>query len=71
MRIGELVTGLRCMVTNEQRGMFELLREMGSIKPDELDERGQQIAFDMCSQGLIDRQINEDTQEVSYCLFQR
>lgn len=71
MRIGELVSGLRCMVTNEQRGLFELLKEMGSVKPSELDERGQQVAFDMCSQGLIDRQINEDTQEVSYVLFKR
>jgi hypothetical protein len=71
MRIGELVTGLRYMTTNEQRGIFELLKEMKSVTPEQLDERAQQVAHEMHTMGLIDRQINEDTQEITYRLYKR
>lgn len=71
MRIGELVTGLRYMVTNEQRTIFEMLKEVNSLTADSLDERTCRVAEQMHSQGLIDRQFNEETKEISYCLFKR
>ena len=71
MRIGELVTGLRYMVTNEQRSVFDLLKEMGELDRKQLDERTMQLADQMHSQGLINRQFNEETQEIKYSLYKR
>lgn len=71
MRIGELVSGLRCMITNEQRAIFELLKETDRISRSELDERSLRLAEEMTSQGLIDRLVNEENNEVFYCLFKR
>lgn len=71
MRIGELVSGLRCMITNEQRAIFELLKETNRISRSELDERSLRLAEEMTSQGLIDRLVNEENNEVFYCLFKR
>lgn len=70
MRLGELVSGLRIMITNEQRGFFEMMKEMGAVKIDDLDERNQRLAEEMTSMGLIDRQQNEE-KEVVYKLFER
>jgi hypothetical protein len=71
MRIGELDTGLRYMMTNEQRAFFEMLKELDGVHVDELDERSQRLAEEMTSLGLIDRQHDEETQKTKYGLRQR
>jgi hypothetical protein len=71
MRMGELFNGLRCMITNEQRGFFETLKELQSVTNDDLDERSQRLAEELTSLGLINRQYNEENKEIRYSLFQR
>lgn len=71
MRMGELFNGLRCMITNEQRGFFETLKELQSVTNDDLDERSQRLAEELTSLGLIKRQYNEENKEIRYSLFQR
>jgi hypothetical protein len=71
MRMGELFNGLRCMITNEQRGFFETLKELQSVTNEDLDERGQRLAEELTSLGLINRQYNEENKEIRYSLFQR
>lgn len=71
MRIGELETGLRYMVTNEQRAFFEMLKELNEVATSELDERSKQLAEEMTSLGLINRQYDEETKETKYSLRQR
>ena len=71
MRLGELVSGLRCMITNEQRGFFEMMREFGELTPDQMDERNQRLAEEMTSMGLIDRHHDEEKQKTTYKLFKR
>ena len=71
MRMGELFNGLRCMITNEQRGFFETLKELQSVTNDDLDERSQRLAEELTSLGLINRQYNEEKKEIRYSLFQR
>jgi hypothetical protein len=61
MKIGELVSGLKYMVTNEQREVFTLLKQQKEIPRAELDERQNRLAEQMSSQGLIDRIYNEET----------
>jgi hypothetical protein len=69
--MGELFNGLRCMITNEQRGFFETLKELQSVTNDDLDERSQRLAEELTSLGLIKRQYNEENKEIRYSLFQR
>jgi hypothetical protein len=69
--MGELFNGLRCMITNEQRGFFETLKELQSVTNDDLDERSQRLAEELTSLGLINRQYNEENKEIRYSLFQR
>jgi hypothetical protein len=71
MKIGELVSGLKYMVTNEQRDVFNLLKQNKEIPRTELDERQHRLAEQMSSQGLIDRIYNEETETVSYKLFNK
>ena len=71
MKIGELVSGLKYMVTNEQREVFTLLKQQKEIPRAELDERQHRLAEQMSSQGLIDRIYNEETETVSYKLFNK
>ena len=71
MKIGELVNGLRYMMTNEQRAFFEMLKELDGVAVNELDQRSQRLAEEMTSIGLIDRQYNEESQETKYILKQR
>jgi len=71
MKIGELVSGLKYMVTNEQREVFNLLKQNKEIPRIELDERQNRLAEQMSSQGLIDRIYNEETKTVSYKLFNK
>lgn len=71
MRIGELASGLRYMVTNEQREMFKMLRNQDELPRHQLDERHQRLAEVMTKLGLIKRIYNEETETVSYKLFPR
>jgi hypothetical protein len=71
MRAGELYTGLRCMITNEQREFFQLLKNQGSAERHELEARQQHLAETMTKLGLINRIYNEETKSVIYQLFQR
>jgi hypothetical protein len=71
MKIAELVTGLRYMVTNEQRDFIRLLKEHDSISRYDLDERNQRLAEEMTKIGLINRIYNEETETVVYKLYTR
>jgi hypothetical protein len=71
MKIAELVTGLRYMVTNEQRDFIRLLKEHDSISRYDLDERNQRLAEEMTKIGLINRIYNEETETVVYKLHTR
>jgi hypothetical protein len=71
MKIGELISGLKYMVTNEQREVFSLLKQHNEIPRTELNERQNRLAEQMSSQGLIDRIYNEETKTVSYKLFNK
>lgn len=71
MRIGELTSGLRCMITNEQREFFSLLKEKNTVERHSLEPRQQHLAETMTKLGLIDRIYNEETKTVVYQLFSR
>lgn len=71
MKIGELVTGLRYMVTNEQREFIKMLKEHIKISRYELDERHQRLAEEMTKIGLIDRIYDEEAETVVYKLQTR
>lgn len=70
MKIGELVNGLRYMVTNEQRQLINKLKEH-SIERHNLEEREQYVAEQMTKSGLINRNYNEESQTVVYSLPKR
>jgi hypothetical protein len=59
------------MITNEQRGFFEMLKEMDSVTNDDLDDRSRRLAEELTSLGLIKRQYNEENKETRYSLFKR
>lgn len=71
MRIGELYTGLRTMVTNEQREFFSLLKQAKTLERHGLEPRQQHLAETMTKLGLINRIYNEETKTVYYRLFNR
>lgn len=71
MRIGELANGLRYMVTNEQRGLFNLIKEHNVISRYDLDERNQRLAEEMTKMGLLDRIYDEKKETVVYKLYTR
>jgi hypothetical protein len=71
MKIAELVSGLRYMVTNEQRELMNMIKEQNLVNRHDLDERQQEIIEQMSRSGLVDRIYNEESQTVSYKLFQR
>ena len=71
MKIGELVTGLRYMVTNEQKQLIKLLKEHNILSRYDLDERNQRLAEEMTKIGLIDRIYDEETETVVYKLYTR
>jgi hypothetical protein len=71
MKIGQLISGLKYMVTNEQREVFTLLKQHKEMLRTDLDERQHRLAEQMSSQGLIDRIYNEETETVSYKLFNK
>lgn len=70
MKIGELASGLKVMITNEQRQLFDELKN-GELNRADLDPRKQRIAEQLTSQGLIDRIYNEETETISYKLFSK
>jgi len=71
MKIAELVTGLRYMVTNEQQELINMLKEQSVLNRYDLNERQQEIVEQMSRSGLVNRIYNEESQTVSYKLFQR
>lgn len=68
MKIAELVTGLRYMMTNEQREMVNLLKKEKTLSRANLEERQQRLAEQMTSMGLIDRIYDENSKTVVYTL---
>lgn len=71
MKIAELVTGLRYMMTNEQKELFDMLKEQQTLNRYELSERQQEIVEQMTRSGLINRIYNEETKTVAYRLFSK
>jgi hypothetical protein len=71
MKIAELVTGLRYMMTNEQRELFNMVKEQKNLPRHSLNERQQEVLEQMSRSGLVDRTYDEESQIVSYKLFQR
>ena len=71
MKIGELLNGIKFMVTNEQLEFINKLKEHNILERHALEEREQRLAEQMTSTGLIDRNYNEETQTVEYRLHQR
>jgi hypothetical protein len=71
MKIAELVTGLRYMVTREQQELIDMLKEQQVLNRYDLDERQQEIVEQMSRSGLVDRIYNEESKTVSYKLFRR
>jgi len=71
MKIAELVTGLRYMMTNEQRELFNMVKEQENLPRHSLNERQQEVLEQMSRSGLVDRIYDEESQIVSYKLFQR
>jgi hypothetical protein len=69
MKIAELVTGLRYMMTNEQRELLDILKKEKELSRVNMEERQQRLAEQMTSLGLIDRIYNENSKEVTYKLF--
>ena len=71
MKIVELFTGLRYMMTNEQREIINLLKQEHTVPRSKLEERQQHLAERMTSMGLIDRIYDENSQTVAYKLYTR
>jgi len=71
MKIGELVTGLRFMINNEQREFINMLKEHIKISRYDLDERHQRLAEEMTKIGLIHRIYDEEKETVVYKLYTR
>lgn len=71
MKIGELLSGLKFMVTNEQIEFINKLKEHNTLERHALEEREQRLAEQMTSTGLIDRNYNEENQTIEYRLHQR
>lgn len=71
MKIVELASGIKTMITNEQQELVKLVKENTQISRTDLDERKQKIAEQMTGLGLLDRIYDEEKQEVVYKLFSR
>jgi hypothetical protein len=71
MKIVELASGLKTMITNEQQELVKLVKEHTQIARTDLDERKQKIAEQMTGLGLLDRIYDEETQTIIYKLFNR
>jgi hypothetical protein len=71
MKIVELASGIKTMITNEQQELVKLIKEHDQIDRTELDERKQKIAEQMTGLGLLDRIYDEENQAIVYKLFSR
>lgn len=71
MKIAELASGLKIMITNEQQELVKLVKEHNQISRTDLDERKQKLAEDMTGLGLLDRIYDEENQAIIYKLFSR
>ena len=71
MKIVELASGIKTMITNEQQELVKLVKEATQIARSDLDERKQKIAEQMTGLGLLDRIYDEENQAIIYKLFSR
>lgn len=71
MKIVELASGIKTMITNEQQELVKLVKESNQICREDLDERNQKIAEQMTGLGLLDRIYDEEKQAIIYKLFSR
>jgi len=71
MKIVELASGIKTMITNEQQELVKLVKEQTQIARTDLDERKQKIAEQMTGLGLLDRIYDEENQAIIYKLFSR
>lgn len=71
MKIVELASGIKTMITNEQQELVTLVKEHKQISRIDLDERKQKIAEQMTGLGLLDRIYDEENQAIIYKLFSR
>lgn len=71
MKIVELASGIKTMITNEQQELVKLVKEANQIARSDLDERKQKIAEQMTGLGLLDRIYDEENQAIIYKLFNR
>ena len=71
MKIVELASGIKTMITNEQRELVKLIKEHNQIDRTDLDERKQKLAEQMTGLGLLDRIYDEEKQAIIYKLFSR
>lgn len=71
MKIVELASGIKTMITNEQQELVKLIKEHDQIDRTDLDERKQKLAEQMTSLGLLDRIYDEENQAIIYKLFSR
>lgn len=71
MKIVELASGIKTMITNEQQELVKQIKESSQISREDLDERKQKLAEQMTSLGLLDRIYDEEKQAIIYKLFSR
>ena len=71
MKVVELASGIKTMITNEQQELVKLVKEQTQISRTDLDERKQKIAEQMTGLGLLDRIYDEENQAIIYKLFSR
>jgi hypothetical protein len=71
MKIVELASGIKTMITNEQQELVKLIKEHNQIDRTDLDERKQKLAEQMTGLGLLDRIYDEENQAIIYKLFSR
>ena len=71
MKIVELASGIKTMITNEQQELVKLIKEHNQVSRTDLDERKQRLAEQMTGLGLLDRIYDEEQQAIIYKLFSR
>lgn len=71
MKIAELASGLKTVLTNEQLDLIRAIKENNNVlQKDDLTERGEFIAEELTSRGLIEREQDQD-EKVYYTLQRR
>lgn len=70
MKIAELASGLRTVLTNEQMDLIRALKQNNNmLRKEDLTDRGAYIAEELTSRGLIER--DQDQNEQVYYTLQR